>query len=310
MNVLKIFLLKSPALRLRMLLLVCWLAGFLNTFAQDAPSLLDELEEEQPVTEHVRYAFKSPRVINGHSMEMLHEGVLDFRILHRFGSISDGYYQLFGLDNATMRIGFDYGLTPNLTAGFGRSTHLKELDGFIKYRLLWQSTGKRPMPLSVIWVSGLTFNGLKDPTGDPNYPPSLSRRMSYYHMLILGRKFSERFTLQLSPTFVHRNIVENQITPNDLYALSIGGRFKISNRVALVWDYGHVLNRVSSNTTANPLSIGFDIETGGHIFQLHFSNATGMNERAFLSDINGDWLRSDIRFGFNLSRVFQVSSKK
>ncbi len=273
-------------------------------YAQE-PSMLDELGSDA-TTDFATNAFKSPRVINGHSMEMLHEGTLDFRILHRFGDVSRGYYEFFGLDQASMRLAFDYGVTPNLMLGVGRSTNKKELDGFVKYRILWQSTGKRNMPFSLLWVSGVTMNGLKDATGNPEVPTTLSRRMGYYHELIIGRKFNEHFTLQLSPTMVHRNIVQNKLVSNELYALGIGGRYKVTKRLAIVWDYGYVFNRFPANLTRNPLSIGVDIETGGHVFQLHFSNAIGMNERAYLTDDNGNWAKGQIRFGFNLSRVFQI----
>ncbi|MBK8561894.1 MAG: hypothetical protein IPN76_00680 [Saprospiraceae bacterium] len=273
--------------------------------AQDEPSLLDLLGGDE-TTDYATNAFKSPRVINGHSMEMLHEGTLDFRILHRFGDVSRGYYEFFGLDQASMRMAFDYGVTPNLMLGLGRSTNKKELDGFVKYRILWQSTGKRNMPISLLWVSGVTMNGLKDPVGNPEVEATFSRRLGYYHELIIGRKFNEHFTLQLTPTLVHRNIVDNKLISNDLYALAIGGRYKLTQRLAIVWDYGYVFNRFPDNATRNPLSIGVDIETGGHVFQLHFSNAIGMNERAYLADTNGNWAKGQIRFGFNLSRVFQI----
>jgi hypothetical protein len=111
------------------------------------------------------------------------------------------------------------------------------------------------------------------------------------------------------PTWLHRNIVENQLAPNDLFALGFGARYKFIKRVALVIDYYYAFNRFPNDPTYNPTSIGFDIETGGHVFQLHFSNAVGMNERAFLTDANGSWLKGDIQFGFNLSRVFQLNEK-
>jgi hypothetical protein len=279
----------------------------LRIAAQD--DLLSLLGEEK-TTQFAQHAFKSPRVINSHSMEMLNKGTLDFRILHRFGEVSGGAYQLFGLDQASMRLGFDYGITKNFTAGFGRSTAKKELDGFLKYRLLWQSKGKRNIPVSLIWVSGLTVNGLRDPLSDPDVEVTFSRRLGYYHSLIVGRKFNEWLSVQLTPTLVHTNITDNRLVPNDLFALGFGGRLKVTKRVAFVWDYTHAFNRFPGNVTYNPLSLGFDIETGGHVFQLHFSNAIGMNERAYISDSNGNWLNGDVRFGFNLSRVFQITGKK
>lgn len=275
--------------------------------AQDSPSLLDLLGDEAQ-TDRVTNAFKSSRAINNHSMEMLAPGALDFRILHRFGRVSDGFYELFGLDQANMRMGFDYSFLPNLTVGVGRSTTKKELDGFVKYRLLWQSTGKKNIPVSLVWVSGMTRNGLQQPF--PNVEPTFVRRLGYYHSLIVGRKFNDRLTLQLAPTLVHTNYVATRDIPNDLAVLGFSGRFKLSKRIAAVWDYAHAFNRFPENAANNPLSIGVDIETGGHVFQLHFSNAVGMNERAFISDENGEWGKGQLQFGFNLSRVFQLKKNK
>ena len=283
-------------------LLLLWSITF-ALYAQGG-SLLDLLGEEEE-SQVVRNSFKSSRVINGHSIEMLREGVLDFRILHRFGPLSLGGYQLFGLDQASMRIGFDYGVTDNISLGFGRSTSKKELDAFAKYRIKAQTSGDRPFPVSIAWVSGITRNGLQEPFSGL-ISPTGTQRLGYYHELLIGRKFSEAFSLQLAPIFVHQNVVEDERTPNDLYAMSIGGRLKLNKRIAFTWDYAYAFNREPNDPSLNPLSIGLDIETGGHVFQLHFSNATGMNERAYLTDSNGNWGNGDIRFGFNLSRVFQI----
>jgi Membrane bound beta barrel domain (DUF5777) len=279
-----------------------------NIAVAQEKSLLDEIEDKK-TTDYVTNAFKSTRVVNSQSMEMLGHGVLDFRILHRFGRVSNGAYEFFGLDNAVMRLGFDYGITPNLSVGIGRSTSKKELDGFLKYRLLWQSSGAKTMPVSVLGVSGVTYNGLKDPFGT-TVDASFEQRLAYYQQIIVGRKFNDRFSAQITPTYLHRNIVQNQLYSHDLFAFGFGGRAKISNRVAVVVDYTHAFNRFPNDPTADPLTIGFDIETGGHVFQLHFSNALGMNERAFITDANGNFFKGDIQFGFNISRVFQVYEPK
>jgi hypothetical protein len=274
--------------------------------AQD--DLLDLLREDEN-TIYATNSFKGTRVVNAQSMEMLHPGTMDFRILHRFGRVDQGYYQLFGLDQASMRMGFDFGLTKNLMVGIGRSTTKKEVDGLIKYRLLWQSKGKQNIPVSVIALGGVTVNGLKDAVGNPAIETTFSRRLAYFYSFIIGRKFNERLSLQLSPTIVHQNIVANQVSPNTLYALGWGGRMKLNKRIAFIWDYSHVFNRFPGNVRYNPLSIGFDIETGGHVFQLHFSNAVGMNERAFIVDNNSNFFRGQVQFGFNLSRVFQLKKQ-
>ena len=268
-------------------------------------SLLNGIEPKAPKKEYVTSAFKSSRVINGHSMELLGKGVLDVRILHRFGRINDGVSELFGLDQASMRLGFDYGLGNNLTVGIGRTTFKKELDGFIKWRPVRQARGGTFF--SWVLVGGISAYTLK--SADPQKENKLSSRIGYYYQSIFGRKFTERFSLQLSPTLVHRNEVEAN-DANDIYALGIGGRFKLSKRTAFVVDYFPVLNRPANSTTKNSLSIGFDIETGGHVFQLHFSNSTGMNERAFITDTHDSWGKGEIRFGFNLSRVFSVKKNR
>jgi len=273
-------------------------------YAQDT-SLLAGVESNRPKKEFVRNAFKSSRVINGHSMELIGKGVLDVRILHRFGSINGGVSELFGLDQASMRLGFDYGLGKNLTIGIGRTTFKKEFDGFIKWRPISQARGGSPVSwVFVAGISAYTFKNL-----DPQKDIKASSRLGYYYQSIVGRKFNERFSFQLSPTLVHRNAVEAGDV-NDIYALGIGGRFKLSKRTAFVVDYFPVLNRPANSNTTNSLSVGFDIETGGHVFQLHFSNSTGMNERAFITDTHDSWGKGEIRFGFNLSRVFSVRKNR
>ncbi len=264
--------------------------------------------DDKPKKERIKYAFKSPRVINGHSIEFLNPGTMDFRILHRFGQLNKGYENFFGLDQASMRMGFDFGILHNLMAGFGRSTYKKELDGYIKYAPIRQSTGPWSSPVTVAFVTGMTLDGM--PWSDPDRKNFYTSRLAYYFQAIIGRKFSESFSLQLSPTMVHKNIVPLETDPNNIYALGVGGRLKLSKRIALTWDYSHVLIGMPDSGYYHPLSLGFDIETGGHVFQLHFSNSTGMNERAFITETTNQWGKGEIRFGFNLSRVFQISKKK
>ena len=286
------------------------LLSFLCTslFAQeDLLSLIEDDDEKKK--EYVINAFKSTRVINGQSMELLAKGVMDVRILHRFGTINSGINTLFGLDQANMRIGFDYGVFNNLSIGFGRSNVGKEWDGFLKFRPLRQSAGPGSFPVSVVIVTGLTMSTIKDNKTDSSAINFFSNRFAYFNQLIIGRKFSDRFSFQLTPIFVHRNMVYQKQESNDVVAVGVGGRFKLSNRIAFVVDYHYIANGLDKTIYKDPLSIGFDIETGGHVFQLHFSNATGMNERAFICNTTGDWAKGEIRFGFNLSRVFTVGKR-
>ena len=257
--------------------------------------------------EYVSGAFKSSRVINGHSVEMLGKGVLDLRILHRFGPVNQGVSQFFGLDQASMRLGFDYGISKNFTIGIGRTTTNKELDGFLKYRVVQQSKGPGSFPLSVVLVAGMSIQTYKNL--DPSKEISFNLRSGYYYQAIFGRKFTERFSLQLSPTLVHRNEVAIGDV-NDIFAAGVGARYKFSKRMAFVVDYFYVTNGLPHSEGTNPLSVGVDIETGGHVFQLHFSNTSGMNERAFITQTTNKWGSGDIQFGFNLSRVFNLKKHK
>lgn len=270
--------------------------------------LLKLVGDDKPKKEFVKYAFKSPRVINGHSMEFLAPGTMDFRILHRFGLFSQGYDNFFGLDQASMRMGFDFGVTRNLMFGFGRSTYKKELDGYIKFAPVMQSTGYHSFPVTVAMVAGMTMNTL--PWADPTAKNFFSSRLAYYFQTIIGRKFSEGITLQVTPTLVHNNLAPLQTQSNDIYAVGFGGRAKFSKRMAFTWDYFYVVNGIQPGVNFHPLSVGVDIETGGHVFQLHVSNSAGMNERAFITETTNDWSKGEIRFGFNLSRVFQLKKNK
>jgi len=290
---------------MRTIFLILLISNSYILFAQD--DLLSLVEKKgDKKKEYVSNAFKSSRVINGHSMEFIGKGVMDVRILHRFGQLNTGLNNLFGLDQANMRFGFDYGLGKNLTVGVGRSNVGKEWDGFIKFRPIWQARGGSwPSPVSVVLVTGATYTTL--PWADPTRKNFTSSRMAFYNELIIGRKFSDKFSLQLAPTFVHRNLVQLASEANNVYALGIGGRIKISKRTAFVVDYHYIVQGLDKTIYKDPLSIGFDIETGGHVFQLHFSNSTGMNEKAFITNTTTSWGKAEIRFGFNLSRVFTAS---
>lgn len=274
------------------------------SYAQEQ-DLLKLLEDNKQKKEYVDYAFKSSRVIMSQSMELIKPGVLDFRILHRFGNVNNGLYELFGLDRATIRMSFDFGLTKNLMVGIGRSTNKKEFDAFGKYRFIHQSKGAGSLPFSLLGVSGITLNSLRDPSLN-----LFNSRLAFYGQLIIGSKLSEAFSFQLSPTILHRNLVATFQDPTDMYAVGTGARVKVSKRISLNLDYFYRLNPNEADGTKNPLSFGADIETGGHVFQLHFTNAIGMNERAFLSETTNDWTKGDIQFGFNLSRSFQIKKKK
>ena len=288
----------------RIILALIFLVPVLGTGQEDLLSLL----EEEEVTEYATASFKTNRVINLHSLENTAEGVLDVKISHRFGFINSGTYELFGLDNATIRIGFDYGVKDWLTVGIGRSSLEKTYDGFLKAKFLRQSKGKKKMPITAALMANIAIKTLE--FQDPDRDNFFSSRLFYTYQLILGRKFSNNLSLQLSPTIVHRNLVKTSDEENDVYALAGAGRIKLSKRLALNAEYIYVFPDQLADGYINSLSIGFDIETGGHVFQLHFTNSTSMIEKGFIGESIGRWEDGDIHFGFNISRVFTVKKRK
>ncbi len=288
------------------------LISFCSIKAQitDTTDLMAQLEKESSnnSTNYTTATFKTTRLVNGHSVENVAKGVMDVKISHRFGTLNNGAYQLFGLDNATMRMGFDYGITNTLMVGIGRSTYQKTFDAFFKVKLLRQSTGKHKMPVTVSYVPTIALRTLNwEDQSRKNY---FSNRLSYTHQLIIGRKFSEGTSLQIMPTYIHRNFNEQTFEPNDLLAIGIGGRQKLSKRISFNVEYYQLLPSYKITGTSNSLSLGFDIETGGHVFQLHFTNSKGMTEKSFIGETIGTWGNGDILFGFNISRVFTISKKR
>jgi hypothetical protein len=279
--------------------------------AQD--DLLELLGEEEAAPEYTTASFKTTRVVNGHSLENTAHGVLDFKIGHRFGRVNGGIGEFFGLDGATVRLGLDYGVTDRLMVGIGRSSFQKTVDGFVKYKLLRQCDAGCSMPVTLALVAASSLTTVKQadlPWYDPARTDYFTHRMGYSFQLLLGRKFSESLSFQLNPGVVHRNLVATLDDPNDIIHISGAGRLKLTKRIAINGEYFHVLAGQLPEQYRNSLSVGFDIETGGHVFQLHFTNSTAMFERGFITETTGNWADGDVHFGFNISRVFTLHNPK
>jgi len=267
--------------------------------AQD--DLLDLLNEEQ--TEETNFTsatFKGQRLINGHTVVTRKKAELEFLISHRFGRINSGIDEFFGLDAANVRFSLEYGISNNITAGIGRNSLEKVYDGFVKYNLMRQSTGKVNNPVT---ITGLSSIAIRTADNFDFADDDFASKVSYTHQLLIARKLNEKFSVQLSPTYVHRNkVLENQ--ENDIMALGIGGRMKLSSRIAINAEYFYRLTEELNSNFKDALGIGLEIETGGHVFHLNFTNARSMAERAFITETTGDFFGGDIHFGFNISRVF------
>ena len=273
----------------------------------DLLDMLDSEIVEEPVI--VAYTFKSTRIINGHSIERMFKKQLDFRINHRFGQLNEGAYSIFGLDNALINFSFEYGVNDWLMLGLRRGTNKKVYDGCVKLSIFRQTEGVKVMPVAISYYgdwSIKTLRGLNDlpDMGDATWS-EITPRFAYTHQLLIAHKFNEKLSLQLSPSYVHRNLVKTG-EKNDILALGFGGRYKFIRRVALTWEVFYTDHVTTDNIYEYPIAIGFDIETGGHVFQVFLTNSRPMVEDGFIGETTSNWLDGGIYFGFNMSRVFAV----
>ena len=261
--------------------------------------LLAEFDSVQPNL-YKSAAFKGLKIVNFESTKMISKGELYFVVSHRFGSINTGFEDFFGLDQAVTRLNFLYGITDGINIGVSRSSFQKIYESSLKLRLIREK--KNGFPFTIVSSSNILVNTALD----RQFLPRLEfiNRLGYTSQLLISKKFNKNFSLQFAPTFFHDNFVVIDEQENSQYVLGFGGRHKLTKRFSLNVDYGLHLNRASTSPFKNPLSIGVDIETGGHVFQLHFTNAQPMNTNGFLGQATGDWSTGDIFFGFNLSRVF------
>ena len=284
----------------KVILTIFIVAYTITGFTQDLSSILDK--ETAKETTVVSATFKGTRLMNGHSVETRKKGVFEFLISHRFGRINSGTYDLFGLDQSNIRFGFEKALTDNFTIALGRNSFEKTYDGYLKYKLLQQKSGEKAFPFSVTLFESVTEKTLKDYA--PENKPTFVNRLTYTSQVLIARKFNSNFSFQFTPTYIHFNTVKNNRDSNDLFALGFGSRMKISNRVSINGEYYHTLNPFESKSTQNSLALGIDLETGGHVFQLIFSNSRSMIEKGFIAETTGNFFKGDIHFGFNVSRAF------
>ncbi len=274
-------------------------------FAQDS---LMNLFDETPQTIYTEATFKITRIVLGQSTVNPGKGNLIFVIQHHFGYVNQGAYEFFGLDQATIRLGFEYGLTNWLMIGVGRSSYGKIYDGNMKIKILRQSTGNRRMPVSVSYFGSVGINTLRQPDKTINY--YFTNRLSFLNQILISRKFNNKVSLQLSPSLVHRNLVETPLDENNIWALGAGGRFLLTKHTSIDAEYFYVLSKKTATNFHNSFSVGFNIETGGHVFQLYVSNSQGIIGQNFIPGTTGDWLKGDFLIGFNITRTFVLKKPK
>lgn len=256
--------------------------------------------------QYVSDMFRGTRIVNGHSVETLQEGEMEMIIGHRFGRLNGGFYELFGLDQANTRLGLDYGIKNWLTIGGGRSSFGKEFDGFVKIRLLQQGLDGGS-PVSVTAFSSIAYNSLRD---NPERPLAVQNRFVYVYQLYVARKVNDFLSVQVMPTLAHYNLVETAAESNDKLVLGLAGKYQLSKNLALTTEYYLAMPGQLVTGRKNSLSVGFDINTGSHVFQLHFTNSAGMIEKQYIGETTGDWLNGDIHFGFNMVRTFKLKGRR
>ena len=266
-------------------------------------SLLKELEslsENEQIFELP--AFKALQIGNLQSTKVVSKGDLYLVVAHRFGYLKNGITDFFGLDQANTKIQLLYGIKKNLQLGVSRDSYQKTYSGTAKYRLLKQSN---KLQLNLSLYGSIDVNSqLKK-----SVYPGLKQldRFSYTAQMLAARRFSEKLSLQIAPIFVRHNLQDLNYTKEQTHnqvLLGTGGRYKLSNRFSVNFDYVYNFSRNKNSLYKNPLTIGVDIETGGHVFQLLFTNSRASNDSSFLTETLGDWSKGQISFGFNIVRVF------
>ncbi len=276
-----------------------------TTMAQDD---LMNLFDDQSVTEYASATFKSTNVVIGQSVKVPAKGTMLLNIQHHFGPVNSGFYDFFGFDQAVTRLGLRYGITDWLAIGIGRTTQNKTWDGSLKVKLLRQSSGARVMPVTITYFGLMGVISLKNP--ENNRYINFANRLSYVNQLIIARKFSSALSLQVIPSYIHWNLTETKADPNDILSLGAAGRIKLSNRISFNFEYHYVLTQKIAENYNNSLSLGIDIETGGHVFQLFLTNSAAITEQYFIPYTDGDWLKGDIHIGFNIIRTFTIVKPK
>jgi hypothetical protein len=276
--------------------------------------------------EKVTATFKSTKIINAQTNETVHKRTLDFRIAHRFGNFgaaSGGGYQgnFFGLYNiADVRIAFEYGITDRLTVGVSNNKKNRNAEGLVKYRLVEQRKDDH-MPVAITIFESMVVNTSKDISGefsvmDDNGEKTNKplRRFSYVSQLIIARKFSSSFSCELVPTYVHRNYVADSEDENGMFSIGVGARLKITRSFAIVGDYFYNISKFRDDARSTegdkifyqPLGLGIEIETGGHVFTIMAANSTGIVEKEFITDTRDTWTKGGFKFSFNISRNFRL----
>lgn len=282
--------------------------------ASESLSLLDELDAmdslntvpENPKKIKIYNTFGGTHLINGQTIETINKKTMAMIISHRFGRVNAGWREFFGLDQASIRLGFEYGILDNLTIGLGRNTYNKTFDGYVKYRFLDQK--KKGMPLSMCLYTNMAISTAK--YKNQNRTNYFSSRLSYTFQLMVARKFNDWFSFQLMPTVTHLNLVTTLEQKNTMFVLGSGIRVKLSKRMHFMAEYyARIGNKAARQGYQDAFALGLDVVTGGHVFQFQITNAQAMYETGFIRETTGKFWKGDIHIGFNISRTWGVGKQ-
>ncbi len=270
---------------------------------------MSEFGPDSSTTKAYSYAtFKTSHIVIGQSIESPGKGNLNFSISHHFGALNSGSYDFWGLDqSAFIRFGLEYSATDKLCFGLGRSNQGKTIDGSVKYKILRQTTDNS-MPISLSYFCDAAAYGTH--WTHPEWDNHFWSRFSFVNQLLIARKMSNSFSLQITPSLVHKNLVTLNADPNDIFTIGGGGRMKVSKRMSVNAEYHYILNSRTRQDYDNSLSFGLDIETGGHVFQFFVTNSQPLFERGFLTETQGTWGKGFVYFGFNIVRTFTIVKPK
>jgi len=288
------------------LIIVFILVSWQTTLCQDLDQILSSITVAD-TPDLVNGTFKGTTIVNGQSAEIPGHMDFQFNVSHRFGAINQGIYTLFGIDQGTTRLGFEYGLKDIIGLSIGRSTYEKTYDGAIKIKVLRQQTGSGNIPVTISVYSAIFIKSLK--WEEPDRENLFSSRLSYSSQVLIARKFNKNLSLQITPSFIHKNLVPTPEDQNNIFSVGFGGRYKLTRRFSLNGEYYWLLPGETADNYSNSLGLGFDIEAAGHVFQILATNSQLMFARGFITETEGKWSEGDIFLGFNIYRVFSTGKK-
>jgi len=269
-----------------------------NTLAQD--NLLKELDSMVKPSKTVNNTFEALKIVNLESTKLVGRGDFYFVIAHRFGSVKNGLTDFFGLDKATIRFSFFIALSNKFNLGLSRSEFRKTYEISIKYKIVQQE--KEGFPFNIVGFNSIGFN---TEISKKNFPKlAFKDRLTYFNELLISRRINKNLSLEIAPALIKENFVFNDNQDNSQFVLAFGGSHKLNKSLSLNFDYAHNFNRTSHSGFRDPLSLGLDIQVGGHVFQLVFSNSQQLTDANYITNATGNWGDADIFFGFNLLRVF------